>query len=189
MPLINDNSKEIHCKLVYWGPKGSGKSSSLKQIKKQSDQKKFFSIDLNPMEENLYILDAGHLLNLKLFFQILDMPDVGLESQASLLKKTDGILFVADSQKDAEEKNKESLNNLENILKTQIIDIHQMPLVIQYNKSDLKNKSSVNKLRAELNRYNNKDFESSAKEGYGVVEPLKTLCRYVITQLKSGEIP
>ncbi len=189
MPIINNNSKEIHCKIIYYGPLESGKTSSLKFIKKNSvkDKVSSFSISLDPKMEVL-VISIGEIFGFKTFFHIYEVPDLNLEEKTYLLRGVDGIIFMANSESKADESNKQSLNELCKILQDQKIDIFKFPLIFQYNKRDLPETIPLEKLRAGLNKYNCRDFESSIKEEQNIMEPLKHLCKSVLTILKAGEI-
>jgi len=189
MSTINNNAKEIHCKIVYYGPEGSGKSSSLKFIKQHSMESKVdsFLIPLNPPIESL-VVSVGSILGFKTFFHIYAVPNLSLEEKTYLLRGVDGIVFVANSQKSAVTHNQESLDELHQILQEQKKDIFKIPLVFQYHKRDILDSLPVAILRAQLNKYNCKDFESSIKTKKHLLEPLKYLFKSVLTVLKSGEI-
>ena len=189
MPIINNNAKEIHCKIVYYGSSGSGKTSCINFIKKNSEKKKIssFSIPLEPPLEVL-VISIGEILGLKTFFHIYVIPDLSLEEKKYLLQGVDGIVFVANSELTAAEKNEQSLNELHKILQTQEVDIFKIPLVFQYNKRDLSETIPIEILRAKLNKYNCKDFESSVTNEQKIMQPLKYLFKAVLTILKSGEI-
>ena len=134
-------------------------------------------------------LSLGEIRGFKTRFHLYSVPGqmVYDASRKLILKGLDGIIFVADSQTERMEENLQSLKNLKTNLEQQGCDIHQMPLVFQYNKRDLPNIMLVNELRSELNKYNAPDFEASAVQGVGVFESLKTLSKKIITILKGGD--
>ena len=192
MPIINTDAKEIHCKIVYYGPKSAGKSSSLKFLHEHSVKGKLTYIPINIDEKesqsiHLYLLSLGKVLDHQLSFQVLNAPRNSTEEDSYLLKGADGIVFVADSQVEAEEHNKRDLEELENMLTEQGRNIFRVPLTFQYNKRDLDNIMAPHLMRADLNRYNNRDFQSSVAEGSGIMAPFKHICRLALISLKSGE--
>ena len=192
MPIINTDAKEIHCKIVYYGPKSAGKSSSLQFLHDRSTKGKLTHIPINfggkeNQSVHLYLLNLGKILGHQFSFQILNAPRNSSEEDFSLLKGADGIVFVADSRVEAEERNKKDLEELKNMLTEQGRDIFRIPLALQYNKRDLDNTMALYLMRADLNRYNNRDFESSVSQGSGIMAPFKHICRLALTGLKSGE--
>ena len=192
MSLVNSILKEFHFKVIYCGPKNSGKRSALHYIASHSDSKKVFFSDLDAGKRNikLLIVNMGTVLGFKTFFHVLNLP-VGdqEEENQTFLTGADGLVFIADSHPESEEENKKSLEYLHKNLKKCSKDIYQIPLVLQYNKRDLNPKISLEKLRAGLNKYNNRDFESSLIDGNGFMEPFKYICRSILMVLKSGELP
>ena len=191
MSVVNSILKEIHFKIIYWGPKNSGKRSSLNYISSHSDPKKIFFTDLGLVEQKirLLIINMGTVLGFKIFFHVLNMPDAMKEEGRQFLMGVDGVVFVANSHPASEEENKQSLTLLDKGLQEHSKDIFKLPLTFQYNKRDLESKIPLEILRSHLNKYNNRDFESSLFKGVGFMEPFKHICRSILMILKSGEIP
>lgn len=178
--------------MIYCGPKNSGKRSALNCIASHSDPEKVFFTDLDSEEKNikLLIVNTGTILGFKTFFHVLNLPVSDQEEKnQAFLTGVDGLVFVADSHPEAEEENKESLQCLHKSLEECSKDIYKIPFVLQYNKRDLNPKIPLEKLRAGLNKYNIKDFESSFINGDGFMEPFKYICRSILMVLKSGELP
>ncbi len=193
MSLFNYNSKEIHCKIIYYGPAGSGKTSNIKWICRhsQNQQKDVFSIPLKTKPSCLFDflpLDIGTVRGFKTRFHLYTIPGNNLfeTSQKLLLKGLDGVFFVVDSQKDKMPENKESLNKLKQYLSEEGLSLEKIPMIIQYNKRDLENIHSLTHIRTSLNHYNHPDFPACAETGQNVFEPLKTLLKMVLTVLKGG---
>ena len=193
MPVINTDAREIYCKIIYYGPKNAGKTSSLQFIHSRSAKGKLDHIPIksggtrnHPI--NLYLLNLGKVLSHQFFFQVINTPRNSPEEDFFLLKEVDGIVFVADSQIKAEERNKKDLEELGNILSDQGRDIFRIPLALQYNKRDLEDIMPPHLMRADLNKYNNRDFESSVTKGTGIMAPFKHICRLALINLKSGEV-
>ena len=190
MSVINTDAGEIHCKIIYCGPPGAGKSSSLEFVRTRAGGKLThipLSTEGGKNSINLYLLSLKRILNHRLFFQILNMPRNSSDEDFCLLKGADGIVFVADSRKEAEESNKRDLEELSTMLDDQGRNIFQIPLALQYNKRDMEDIMPLHLMRADLNRYNNRDFVSSASQGTGVMAPLRHICRLTLITLKSGE--
>lgn len=196
MSFINYNAKEIHCKIVYYGPSLSGKTTNLQWVYNKSiAQEKSELVELpTDVERTLFFdflpMDIGEIRGFRTRFHLYTVPGqvVYDASRKLILKGLDGIVFVADSQAERMEENIQSLNNLEKNLEQQGYDIRNIPMAIQYNKRDLPNALPVSELRNALNRYNAPDFEGSAREGKGVFEALKTTSKAIITTLKGGDI-
>lgn len=194
MSFINHNAREIHCKIVYYGPSLSGKTTNIQWVyQKTADDQKNKLVALNTeIERTLFFdflpLNIGDIRGYKTRFHLYTVPGqvVYDASRKLILKGLDGVIFVADSQQERMEENVESLKNLEKNLDQQGYNIKEIPLVLQYNKRDLPSASSLTELRQALNHYNAPDFEARAAEGVGVFEPLKSVSKSIIHVLKGG---
>ena len=188
MSVINTNAKEIHCKILYYGPEKSGKKSSLFYIQsKFKDSKKDFLTLPFPKPVYLLALFIGKVFGFQTFFHVCNLNNESKEGNKSLLAGADGILFVASSDPKDREKNIQSLLELESFLIERGQDPFKLPLVLQYNKRDLKHVLPVKDMRIDLNKYNSRDFESSALKGELVLEPLKHLCKQTLCHLKRAD--
>lgn len=196
MSFINSNAKEIHCKIVYYGPSLGGKTTNVQWVYQQtSSNQKTNLIELgSDVERTLFFdflpLNIGDIRGYKTRFHLYSVPGqvVYDASRKLILKGLDGIVFVADSQEDRMDENIQAFKNLEKNLEQQGYDIRQTPMVVQYNKRDLSNVMKINELRAALNPYNVPDFEAVAAEGKGVMETLNTISKSIINVLKGGQI-
>ena len=192
MATINYGYREISCKIVYYGPGMSGKTTNLETIHKKvpqtsrgdltslatkTDRTLFF--DLLP-------LDLGTIRGFKTKFQLYTVPgQVYYNATRKLvLRGADGVVFVADSQPDRMEDNIESLQNLEDNLKEQNMNIDELPLVIGWNKRDLPDVMSVDELNTKLNRWNAPNFEMEALNGRGVFDALRAITRVVLERIE-----
>jgi mutual gliding-motility protein MglA len=193
--LINPNSKEIHCKIVYYGPSLGGKTTNVQWIYKTTHQEqggKMMEFGEGNERTVLYDflpLSVGKIRDLTARFHLYSVPgQIAYDPYRKLiLKGIDGVVFVADSQVDRMEENLVSLKNLETNLKQQGYDINEIPLVVQYNKRDLPSIAPISEMRAHLNTYNSPDFEAVASQGIGVFESFKTVSKLIITILKGGK--
>lgn len=133
-------------------------------------------------------LALGEIRGFKTRFHLYTVPGQVFydASRKLILKGVDGVVFVADSQKDRVDANVESLENLKTNLAEQGYNLEEIPLVIQYNKRDLPNTSSVEDLRKLLNPRGVPDFEAIASKGDGVFETLKAVAKKVILDLKKS---
>ncbi len=196
MSFINYNAKEIHCKIVYYGPSLSGKTTNVQWLyHKTAGEDKSELVELpSDIERTIFFdflpLDVGDIRGFKTRFHLYSVPGqvVYDTSRKLILKNLDGVVFVADSQAERMEENIQSLENLKTNLEMQGYDINKIPLVFQYNKRDLPNALPLTELRRVLNKYNAPEFEATAREGSGVFEALKTVSKSIITVLKGGDI-
>lgn len=196
MSFINYNAKEIHCKLVYYGPSLGGKTTNLQWVYQKTmgaEKSDLFTIP-GDAERTLFFdflpLNVGEIQGFKTRFHLYTVPGqvVYDASRKLILKGLDGLVFVADSQEERMEENIQALQNLERNLTQQGYDIREVPLVFQYNKRDLPNAVPLSEIRTALNKYNCPDFEGTASEGKGVFESLKSVSKSIINVLKGGEL-
>jgi signal recognition particle receptor subunit beta len=194
MSFFNHNAKEIHCKIVYYGPSLGGKTTNVQWVYNNTavDQKSKLVTLNTDIERTLFFdflpLNIGEIRGYKTRFHLYSVPGqvVYDASRKLILKGLDGVIFVADSQIERMEENLQALRNLETNLEAQGYDIRDIPLVIQYNKRDLPNAAPIPTLRSQLNLYQSPDFEAIASEGKGVMESLKTVSKAIIHILKEG---
>jgi len=196
MSFINYNAKEIHCKIVYYGPSLGGKTTNLQWVYQQTagpDKSDLFSLP-GDVERTLFFdflpLNVGEIRGFKTRFHLYTVPGqvVYDASRKLILKGLDGVVFVADSQAERMEENIQSMENLKKNLEQQGYDIKDIPLVLQYNKRDLPNALPIGELRSALNKYNSLDFEGTASEGKGVFEALRTVSKSILNVLKGGDL-
>jgi len=194
MSFINYSSKEINCKIVYYGPGLCGKTTNLQYVYgKTNPAAKGKMISLATETERTLFFDflpltLGEIKGYKVRFHLYTVPGQIFydASRKLILKGVDGVVFVADSQVERMEANIESFENLAVNLKEQGYDLEKIPYVIQYNKRDLPNAAPVEELRNLLNLKGISDFEACAATGDGVFETLKGIAKLVLTELKKG---
>src|SRR5450631_220101 len=192
MSFINYSSREINCKLVYYGPGLGGKTTNLQFIyARTSPEAKGKMISLaTETDRTLFFdflpLDLGTVRGFKTRFHLYTVPGQVFydASRKLILKGVDGVVFVADSQEERIDANIESLDNLRYNLKEQGYDLDKLPYVVQYNKRDLPYVMSVEEMRRELNPTNVPDFEACAMTGEGVFETLKAVAKLILIDLK-----
>lgn len=196
MSFINHNAKEIHCKIVYYGPSLGGKTTNIQWIyHKISSPEKSELTSLNTDNDRTVFfdflpIDIGEIRGFKTRFHLYSVPgQIRYDASRKLiLKGIDGVIFVADSQEERKEENLESMANLEINLEQQGYNIKNLPMALQYNKRDLPDVLPIAEMRSLLNKYNSPDFEACASKGHGVFEPLKTISKSIITTLKGGSL-
>jgi signal recognition particle receptor subunit beta len=192
MSFINYSSREINCKIVYYGPGLCGKTTNLQFIySKTNPDLKGKMISLATETERTLFFDflplaLGQIRGFKTRFHLYTVPGQVFydASRKLILKGVDGVVFVADSQVERMEANLESLDNLRVNLREQGYELDALPLVIQYNKRDLPNAAPLDEMRRLLNPRGVPDFEASATVGTGVFETLKAIARVVLTDLR-----
>ena len=133
-------------------------------------------------------LELGTVRGFKTRFHLYTVPGQVYydASRKLILKGVDGVVFVADSQEERMDANIESLENLEDNLKTQGYDLMQLPYVLQLNKRDLPSAVPVNELTAELLKKDEPVFEAIASDGTGVFDTLKAVAKQVLTELRKS---
>ena len=194
MTFINYASREINCKIVYYGPGLGGKTTNLQYIyDSTAPQAKGKLISLaTETDRTLFFdfmpLELGTVRGFKTRFHLYTVPGQVYydASRKLILKGVDGVVFVADSQEERMDANIEALYNLEENLQTQGYDLLQVPYVLQLNKRDLPNVISVDELTGELQRKNEPIFEAVAAQGTGVFDTLKAVAKQVLTELRKG---
>ncbi len=191
MSMINYASREINCKIVYYGTGLGGKTTNLEYIysRVNPDTKgKMISL-ATETERTLFFdflpIDLGEVRGFKTRFHLYTVPGQVYynASRRLILKGVDGLVFVGDSQANRAEANIESMHNLYENLETYGYDLETIPFAIQYNKRDVPNVLSPEELRAQINPMGVPDFEGVAIEGKGVFETLSCVSKMVIKSL------
>jgi signal recognition particle receptor subunit beta len=195
MVQINFARKEINCKIVYYGPGLSGKTTSLEVVHQRTPQGhkgELTSISTDG-DRTLFFdfmpLDLGTIAGMKVKFHLYTVPgQVYYNSTRKLvLLGADGIIFVADSTPGRMDDNQQSMDNLRENLTEMGRDLNKIPLVIQYNKRDLPNPISLAELEGKLNPNKVPTFETSAKTGEGIFQALKAISALVLEDINSSD--
>jgi signal recognition particle receptor subunit beta len=192
MSFINYSSREINCKIVYYGPGLGGKTTNLQYIyKKTNPEHKGKLISLATETERTLFFDflplaLGDIRGFKVRFHLYTVPGQVFydASRKLILKGVDGIVFVADSQIERMEANIESVENLRVNLQEQGYDLDKIPYSMQYNKRDLPNIAPLDEMNKVLNPRNVMWFEAVAPEGTGVFDTLKSVAKQALFELK-----
>lgn len=194
MAFINYASREIFCKIVYYGPGLCGKTTNLQYVydrtvasakgrlislKTESDRTLFF--DFLP-------LDLGGLGGFRTRLQLYTVPGQIFyrASRRLILKGLDGVVFVADSQRARLDANLESMADLWDNLADEGRSPGRLPLVVQYNKRDLDGIADVAELRALLNTSGAPEFEAAASSGRGVFDTLRAIAKLALKEMERG---
>ena len=191
MSMINYASREINCRIVYYGPGLCGKTTNLEYIYQKvapNTRGKMISL-ATETERTLFFdflpVDLGEVRNWKTRFHLYTVPGQVYynASRKLILKGVDGVVFVADSQVERLDANIESMHNLYDNLSEYGLDLREIPFVIQYNKRDLPNISSLDELEAQLNPQKVQTFEAVGTRGIGVFDTLRAVSKQVIKSL------
>jgi signal recognition particle receptor subunit beta len=192
MALVNHTTREINAKIVYYGPGLSGKTTNIHfiyhriaptqrgkliSLATETDRTLFF--DFLPVE-------LGTMKNYKVRFHLYTVPGQVFynATRKLVLKGSDGVIFVADSQRAMADANLESISNLRDNLMEQEIDIDTFPMVIQYNKRDLPDVFSVEELNEALNPRDVPSFEAVARSGDGVLKTFTSISKLVLQDMQ-----
>ena len=197
MAFVDFASREIHCKIVYYGPGLCGKTKNLQLLhERTAPARRGQLISLaTPNERTLFFdflpLDVGSLRGFQTRLHLYTVPGQVFYDAArrAILRGTDGIVFVADSQEARLAANEESVRNLEKNLREQEIEIAEVPYVLQLNKRDLPSALPADELRQLLAIKDEPTFEATATTGAGVFETLKGIAREVLLDLRKRKTP
>jgi hypothetical protein len=193
MAFVNYNNKEITAKIVYYGPALSGKTTCLRYIfncDEIENKGKLITLDTDG-DRTLFFdflpLEIGKLGNYSIKIQLYTVPgQVAYDTTRKLvLQGADGVVFIADSQVVVREQNIESLTNLKKNLKLNNLQYDKIPLILHYNKRDLKEILPINSLNKDLNPDNKSFFPTVATSGENVLEGLYAIIKLVIIHLKN----
>lgn len=192
MSTINFAAREINCKIVYYGPGMSGKTTNLKQVfAKVPGHLRGEMVSLATEDERTLFfdflpLDLGSVQGFKTRFHLYTVPGQVFynASRKLILRGVDGVVFVADSAPNRLRANAESMRNLRENLAEHGINVRDVPIVLQVNKRDLPDALPISMIRAVIDpRGELQLFEAMSDKGVGVFETLKTVSRLVLERL------
>jgi signal recognition particle receptor subunit beta len=192
--LINYSSREINCKVVYYGPGLGGKTTNIQYVyEKLAPETKGKLVTLaTEMDRTLFFdflpLELGEVKGFKTRFHLYTVPGQVYynASRKLILRGVDGIVFVADSSEARFDANIEALYNLHDNLKEYDLSLEEIPFVMQWNKRDMPDALPVDELNAELNPEGYDNFEAVAINGVGVFDTLKCVAKQVLRQLQTA---
>jgi mutual gliding-motility protein MglA len=191
MSLVNYSTREITCKIVYYGPGRSGKTSNLQYVHAfVPDDRKGPMVSLaTETDRTLFFdflpLDLGTISGFHTRIQLYTVPgQVYYNATRKLvLRGADGVVFVADSQREQFDENVDSLRNLHENLLEENIDLRTFPTVLQYNKRDLPGVLAIEELDDALNFRGLPAFPAAAVSGAGVFDTLRAASQLVLQNL------
>ncbi|MCX7829948.1 MAG: GTPase domain-containing protein [Acidobacteria bacterium] len=191
MSFINYSTREINCKIVYYGPGLCGKTTNLQYIYEKTNpaaKGKLISL-ATETDRTLFFdflpLDVGTVRGFKTRFHLYTVPGQVFydASRKLILKGVDGVIFVADSQEPRMDANIESLENLEQNLLEHGFDLKTIPYVLQLNKRDLPTAVPVEEMLKALRYKDEPYFEAIAPKGIGVFDTLKACAKQILIEL------
>lgn len=189
--VINQSSKEITAKIVYYGPALSGKTTNLQYLHEYldpSEKGKLLTISTEG-DRTIFFdfmpVELGEVKGFKLRLQLYTVPGQTYyeETRKRVLKGADGVVFVADSQKDMAKANRNAFEQLKVHLSENGLNPDKIPIVFQFNKRDLKNIMTFEEMDKMLNPGNIPFFEAIATEGVGVEDTLKSVSKLVVNNI------
>lgn len=190
MAFTNFDTKEIHCKVLYCGPSGAGKTSNFRAVYGKTSQE--IKSGLFEMAEKEGIeffeflpLSLGYVkdFHIKVHLYALPAQPYYESMQTTILKGVDGLVFVADSRIEALADNIRTWQNVKKLLTNEGINFAELPFVIQYNKRDIDGALPIDLLKQEINTLNFPDLEAVAVEGIGTMETLHMVTKAVLGQI------
>ena len=195
MVAINYANREVSCKIVYYGPGLSGKTTNLQYIHgKVPGTTRGDLISLaTDADRTLYFdflpINIGDINGFTTRFQLYTVPGQVFynATRKLVLRGVDGLIFVADSQREKADENIESFNNLRENLEEYGYDIATLPIILQYNKRDLPDIMSIEELNQLMNTNNWPVFESVAHKGKGVFDTLKLIIKMILDKAKKSD--
>jgi signal recognition particle receptor subunit beta len=194
MSLINYSSREINCKIVYYGPGLCGKTTNIQYVyDKVAPETKGKLITLaTEMDRTLFFdflpLELGTVKGFKTRFHLYTVPGQVYydASRKLILRGVDGLVYVADSQTARYDANIESLYNLHENLDAYNLNLDEIPFVLQYNKRDMPDIISMDDMEQELNPEGFPSFNAVAIKGVGVFDTLKSVAKMVLKKLSEN---
>jgi mutual gliding-motility protein MglA len=193
MPIVNYASREITCKIVYYGPGRCGKTTNLHYVyDRVPDARRGAMVSLATQHERTLFFDflpleLGTISGFVTRLQLYTVPgQIYYRSTRKLvLQGADAVVFVADSQRRQLEENLQSMRDLHEVLAEQAVDARTLPIVLQYNKQDLPRDlvHTPAELDDALNFRGVPSFPADALSGRGVFETLRKVSELVLRRL------
>lgn len=182
MSFVNFSTKEIHLKILYFGVGLGGKTTNIQYIFYSQQNKKDFEIFNSENERTLFFdflpVSYEPFKDYKMILNLYTIPgqNINQELRNLVFQGLDGVVFVVDSQKKQFKENEKSFNELKEIIQTEKLDI---PIVVQFNKRDLKDIHSIIKLKKGLMLEQYPQLEAIASKGTGVFETLHSMVNII----------
>jgi len=192
LSFLNYSTREINFKVVFYGPGLSGKTTNIKYIyNKVKNENKGKLVSLATETErtlffDFFPLELGTIRDYKVRFHLYTVPGqiYYSASRKLILKGVDGLVFVADSQRERFEANIESINDMLENMQEYKISFDTIPYILQLNKRDLPNVMPTGDMIRELRKKGEPVLEAVALKGVGVVDTLKMISRLIMRDIK-----
>lgn len=194
MAFTNYETKEINCKVVYFGSRGAGKTENFRSIfKNTSKELQAGLLEIGDARESSHFFEflpvsIGFVGQYHFKMHLYTLPFQGLYETVNsvILKGIDGYVFVADSRLEAMAANIQALTELKSVLTDEGYNVSELPRVFQYNKRDRQGVVSLDILRQELNPTAAPDHEAIATESKGTLETLQSMSKLVLQKLSTS---
>lgn len=194
MAFIDPRTKQINCKIAYYGPAAAGKTTSLRHLfEETAPSKRGEILTLSKDGDRTLFFDflplsLGKINDYTVRFHLYTVPgQVVYDSARTIIfKGIDAVVFVVDSQLERLEDNLESWKNLKKSLKSNEIDFRTIPIALQYNKRDLSNRLPVEDIKPLFNDRDLPEFETVATQGKKIMECFQTIAKSVLKNLKTS---
>ncbi|MBM4250726.1 MAG: gliding-motility protein MglA [Deltaproteobacteria bacterium] len=191
MAFTNFDTKEINCKIIYFGPRGAGKTENLRSIyKNTAKEARSGLIELEESRGGTKFFDflpvsMGHVKDFHLKLHLFTLPTNPLYESVNsvILKGVDGIVFVADSRVELMAENIQSLAETRRLLADEGYNFSDLARVVQYNKRDLQDLVPLDVMRHELNPSNLPDQKAIARDSMGTMETLQAMSKLVLKKI------
>jgi signal recognition particle receptor subunit beta len=187
MARINTIEKIIHCQIIYYGTDMSGKMTTLANIHQHFPIDSRSRIDYidNPYTMYFHCVHPNTIHGFQIHFHLRTNPGAIVDKQkrVAILEHADGVVLVIDSQLHKLKENRHALNEMLSTIRLYGREPANFPIVLQYNKRDLPNVLSVDKLDKEFNKFQWQRFESIATTGMNVLETYNAICAQILTVL------
>jgi len=200
MSLINHRSREIHVKIVYYGPGMGGKTTNVQKLHERlPDDRRGRLVSIATEQERTLFFDfmpvaLGSVNGFTTRIHLYTVPGqiYYRRSRRAVLQGVDGIVFVADSQPQREQDNAESMADMASLLGVigfSAAQIARLPRVIQYNKRDVEGALPIERMRAQLNPGGLPEFEAVARDGVGVPDTMRAITKAVLARFGPAAPP
>jgi signal recognition particle receptor subunit beta len=191
MTFINHENREINCKVIYFGPARSGKTTNLQYVSRRTPSAKRGELlvlagdDERTSYFDFLPLFLGPIRQFQTHLHLYALPgDLVFDHHRRLiLKGLDGVVFIADSRRERLDENLEALDTMKHLLWDDGYDLAQVPAVIQYNMRDCADALPVAELGRLLNPDHRPAYAATARTGQGVIETLKAISHLVLARL------
>lgn len=191
--FIHWSLREIHLKIVYYGPGLSGKTANLQYVHSRIDPTLKSDLVMLKTREDRTIffdflqLEVGNIDGKRPKFNLYTVPG---QIHYNLTRKIvlngiDGLVYVADSRREMMDANLDMLLDLEKHLILAGKSLENFPWVLQYNKRDLSDIASFDEMEKALNFFGVPSYEAVATEGKGVFPTLKEIIKRVVSDVRS----